>query len=56
LPRHTVLYLLLRLHASTFGVTLPEAGILLAANRAVSIFGYRRIARFYAIDPASERG
>jgi MFS family permease len=38
LPADTVLYLLLPLHASTFGVTLPEAGILLAANRIVRIF------------------
>ena len=48
LPADTVLYLLLPLHASTFGVTLPEAGILLAANRIVRIFGYRWVARFYA--------
>jgi predicted MFS family arabinose efflux permease len=48
LPADTVLYLLLPLHASTFGVTLPEAGILLAANRIVRIFGYRWVALFYA--------
>ena len=35
LPGDTVLYLLLPLHASAFGVTLPEAGLLLAANRIV---------------------
>jgi hypothetical protein len=36
-----VLYLLLPLHAAAFGITLPEAGLLLAANRIVRIFGYR---------------
>ena len=35
LPGDTLLYLLLPLYATTFGVTLPEAGILLAANRLV---------------------
>jgi hypothetical protein len=51
LPADTVLYLLLPLYAGTFGVTLPEAGILLAANRLVRIAGYGWVARFY-----SERG
>src|ERR1051326_7911129 len=32
LPGDTVLYLLLPLHAAVFGVTLPEAGLLLAAR------------------------
>ncbi|MBI0536108.1 MFS transporter [Roseomonas sp. KE2513] len=48
LPGDTVLYLLLPLHAATFGVTLPEAGLLLAANRLVRIAGYGWVARFYA--------
>ncbi|HEY8611693.1 MAG TPA: MFS transporter, partial [Roseomonas sp.] len=47
LPGDTVLYLLLPLHAAVFGVTLPEAGILLAANRLVRIAGYGWVARFY---------
>jgi MFS family permease len=48
LPGDTVLYLLLPLYAATFGVTLPEAGLLLAANRIVRIFGYGWVASFYA--------
>jgi MFS family permease len=48
LPGDTVLYLLLPLHAAAFGITLPEAGFLLAANRIVRIFGYRWVAKFYA--------
>jgi MFS family permease len=48
LPGDTVLYLLLPLHAATFGITLPEAGLLLAANRIVRVFGYRWVANFYA--------
>lgn len=48
LPGDTVLYLLLPLHAAAFGVTLPEAGLLLAANRIVRVFGYRWVADFYA--------
>jgi hypothetical protein len=47
LPGDTVLYLLLPLYAGTFGVTLPEAGILLAANRLVRIAGYGWVARLY---------
>ena len=47
LPGDTVLYLLLPLHASVFGVTLPEAGLLLAANRLVRIAGYGWVARGY---------
>ncbi len=46
-PGDAVLYLMLPLYAATFGVTLPEAGILLAANRIVRIFGYRYVAQFY---------
>ncbi|WP_043830129.1 hypothetical protein [Muricoccus aerilatus] len=48
LPGDTVLYLLLPLHAAVFGVTLPEAGLLLAANRLVRIAGCGWVARFYA--------
>lgn len=47
LPGDTVLYLLLPLHAATFGITLPEAGLLLAANRIVRVFGYHWVAKFY---------
>jgi MFS family permease len=49
LPGDTLLYLLLPLYASSFGVTLPEAGVLLAANRLVRIAGYGWVARFYAV-------
>lgn len=48
LPADTVLYLLLPIYAQTFGVTLPEVGLLLAANRLVRIAGYSWVARFYA--------
>jgi hypothetical protein len=48
LPGDTVLYLLLPLHAATFGITLPEAGLLLAANRFVRVFGYHWVAKYYA--------
>lgn len=48
LPADTVLYLLLPLHAATFGVSLPEVGVLLAANRLVRIAGNGWVARFYA--------
>lgn len=48
LPGDTLLYLLLPIYAATFGVTLPEAGILLAANRLVRIVGYRWVGEFYS--------
>ncbi|WP_077000133.1 MFS transporter [Variovorax sp. KK3] len=48
LPADTVLYLLLPMYAEQFGVTLAEAGLLLAANRLVRIAGYGYVARFYA--------
>jgi predicted MFS family arabinose efflux permease len=48
LPGDTVLYLLLPLHATAFGISLPEAGLLLAANRIVRVFGYRWVADFYS--------
>jgi MFS transporter, DHA1 family, inner membrane transport protein len=47
LPGDTVLYLLLPLHAAAFGISLPEAGLLLAANRLVRIAGYGWVARGY---------
>ena len=48
LPGDVLLYLLLPLHAAAFGVSLPEVGLLLAANRLVRIVGYRWVARFYS--------
>jgi MFS transporter, DHA1 family, inner membrane transport protein len=48
LPGDTALYLLLPMFAPAFGVNLPEAGMLLAANRLVRIAGYGAVARFYA--------
>ena len=48
LPGDTLLYLLLPLYAASFGVSLPEAGILLAANRLVRIAGYGWVGRFYS--------
>ncbi|WP_454691246.1 MFS transporter [Achromobacter aloeverae] len=48
LPGDTVLYLLLPMYAAHFGVTLAQAGVLLAANRLVRIAGYGWVARFYA--------
>jgi len=47
LPTDTLLYLLLPLHAASFGVSLAEAGLLLAANRLVRIVGYGWVARGY---------
>ncbi len=47
LPGDALLYVLLPLHASVFGVSLPEAGILLAANRFVRILGYGWVARCF---------
>ncbi|QCI12887.1 MFS transporter [Pseudomonas putida] len=48
LPSDVLLYLLLPMYASDFGVTLAEAGLLLAANRLVRILGYGWVVRFYA--------
>ena len=47
LPGDVLLYVLLPLHAAAFGVSLPEAGVLLAANRLVRIVGYGWIARYF---------
>lgn len=52
IPGDTLLYLLLPLYAPVFGVSLPEAGILLAANRLVRIVLYPKVARFYAASGA----
>ncbi|CAN5312489.1 hypothetical protein BH10PSE18_BH10PSE18_47010 [soil metagenome] len=48
LPGDVVLYLVLPMYAASFGVTLAEVGLLLAANRLVRIAGYGWVARFYA--------
>ncbi|MES2183807.1 MAG: MFS transporter [Pseudomonadota bacterium] len=48
LPVDVLLYLLLPMYAADFGVTLAEAGVLLAANRLVRIAGYGAVARFYS--------
>lgn len=47
LPGDVALYLLLPLYAATFGVSLPEAGLLLAANRLIRIVGYGHVAALY---------
>lgn len=47
LPGDVVLYLLLPIYAAEFGVSLVEAGLLLASNRLVRIVGYGWVARFY---------
>ena len=47
-PGDTLLYLLLPVHHAEFGVSLAEAGLLLAANRLVRIAGYGWVARLYA--------
>jgi Amidohydrolase family len=47
-PGDTLLYLLLPLHHAAFGISLAEAGLLLAANRLVRIAGYGWIARLHA--------
>ncbi len=48
LPTDVVLYLLLPMFSEQFGVSLVEAGVLLAANRLIRIAGYGYIARLYA--------
>lgn len=47
LPGDVLLYLLLPMQPQAFGISLAEAGILLAANRLVRIFGYRYVMEFY---------
>ena len=48
LPCDVVLYLLLPMFSDDFGVTLPQVGLLLAANRLVRIAGYGWVVRFYS--------
>ncbi len=48
LPADVVLYLLLPMYGEVFGISLLEAGMLLAANRLIRIVGYGWVARFYA--------
>ncbi|WP_338477759.1 MFS transporter [Pseudomonas trivialis] len=48
LPSDVLLYLLLPMESEAFGITLAQAGVLLAANRLVRIFGYRHVLSFYA--------
>jgi predicted MFS family arabinose efflux permease len=48
LPSDVLLYLLLPMYAADFGVSLAQAGVLLAANRLVRIVGYGWVVRFYA--------
>lgn len=48
LPSDVVLYLLFPIYGAAFGITLLEAGVLLAANRLVRIAGYAWVARSYA--------
>lgn len=47
LPTDVLLYLLLPMYASEFGLNLAEVGVLLAANRLVRIVGYGAVSRFY---------
>ena len=47
LPGDIVLYVLLPLFPEVFGLSLPEVGLLLAANRLVRIVGYGWVARGY---------
>jgi MFS family permease len=46
-PGDTLLYILLPMFHDFFSVSLAEAGILLAANRIVRIFGYSYVVRLY---------
>ena len=48
LPSDVLLYLLLPMESQAFGITLAQAGVFLAANRLVRIFGYRHVLNFYA--------
>ncbi|WP_236235847.1 MFS transporter [Pseudomonas faucium] len=48
LPSDVLLYLLLPMYAADFGVSLAQAGVLLAANRLVRIVGYGWVVRRYA--------
>ncbi|APQ10603.1 MFS transporter [Pseudomonas oryzihabitans] len=48
LPSDVLLYLVLPMYAPSFGISLIEAGILLAANRVIRIVGYRYVVQLYA--------
>ncbi len=48
LPGDVLLYLLLPIYAATWGLSLAEAGILLAANRLIRIVGYGWVSRSYS--------
>lgn len=48
LPSDVLLYLLLPMNAAAFGISLAQAGVLLAANRLVRIFGYSYVVRYFA--------
>uniref|UniRef100_UPI00338D40F0 MFS transporter n=1 Tax=uncultured Pseudomonas sp. TaxID=114707 RepID=UPI00338D40F0 len=48
LPSDVLLYLVLPMYAPVFGITLIEAGIMLAANRVIRIVGYRYVVQLYA--------
>lgn len=48
LPGDVLLYLLMPMQPQAFGISLGEAGILLAANRLVRIFSYRYVMKGYA--------
>jgi DHA1 family inner membrane transport protein len=48
LPADTLLYLLLPMFPQAFGISLAQAGVLLAANRIVRIFGYRYVMQLYS--------
>lgn len=47
LPSDVVLYLLFPIYGPVWGISLVEAGVLLAANRLVRIVGYGWVVRFY---------
>ncbi|WP_300000011.1 MFS transporter [uncultured Cedecea sp.] len=46
-PGDTLLYIILPMFHDFFSVSLAEAGILLAANRIIRIFGYSYVVRLY---------
>lgn len=46
-PGDTLLYIILPMFHDFFSVSLAEAGVLLAANRIIRIFGYSYIVRIY---------
>lgn len=48
LPSDVLLYLVLPMYAPVFGISLIEAGILLAANRLIRIVGYGYVVQLYS--------